>query len=68
MTTKHPDDKFALFVYDMYYPAGALGDIHDFYQTIEAAKSDAVSISENPGCDFWQIVNCETWQVVLEND
>ena len=54
--------KYILFGYDQYYPNGGLTDIIDSYDSL----AEATSIAKNESCDWWYIIDRDTWKVMLE--
>lgn len=56
-------NKYILFQYDQYYPAGGLEDIHESYDTLDEAIKQA---KEEPS-DFNEVVDRDTWEMVWSN-
>ena len=56
--------KYILFQRDLYYPVGGLNDIVDSFSTIGEAKNKA----EEDLKDFNEIVDRDTWKVILERE
>ena len=53
--------KFVLFQYSRYYPCGGLSDITGDYDTLE----EAIRVAEKRYHDFREIVDRDTWEIVL---
>ena len=53
-------EKYIIFAWDDYYPAGALGDMKESYPTLEEAVSEA----SKKTFDNWCIVNRDTMEEV----
>jgi len=60
--------KYALFVYDEYYPQGGWNDLFGVYETFEKANSQYKKLKKKKKYDFFQIVNLETGTVRLDTD
>jgi hypothetical protein len=52
--------RYALFIFDQYYPQGGWEDYVDTYADLEVALETAA----NAKCDFWHIVDLEIKQIV----
>ena len=52
--------RFLLFSGMVYYPSGGWGDFDDSFDSLEEAKTAALKTFDDDGCDWWQIVDCET--------
>ena len=57
--------RYAVFVFDHYYPSGGWEDFVGAYSDIKEARDKAVSFKKDrPGT--WQIVDLQTLEVVEE--
>ena len=56
--------KFALFMFDEFYPGGGWDDFKGVFATREKALEEAAT----NGHKFAQIVNLETLEIVFRND
>lgn len=55
--------KYLLFVYERYYPIGGMNDLRGSFDTIEE-----INLSDLKECEFYQIVNKETLEIIKTND
>lgn len=57
---KQKESKFAVFGICNYYPDGGMDDLLGFANNIQTAEDSC------KGHDWYQVVNCETWEIVYK--
>ena len=61
--------KYALFVYETYYPCGGWNDLFGVYETFKKAHSQYKKLKKSKSkYNYFQIVNLETGTVRLNTD
>lgn len=53
--------RYLLFMFDQYYPTGGWNDFRGSFDSIEAATA---AVAEAQYCDFWQVVDSQTGEMV----
>ncbi len=60
--------KYLVFIYTTYYPAGGMDDLHYSYDSFEEAFAEVKRMINASGDDCYQIVDIDTLQIIARGE